>query len=85
MNIRIDIDRLVIEGVPIASREAALIRASVERELTRLVADGGIHLQMQSGVALARVAAPAIKMKRESPARFGENIARSVYGGIGKS
>jgi hypothetical protein len=84
MKIRIDIDRLVIEGLPIASRDAALIHAAVERELTRLVGDGGIHPHMQSGVALPRVAAPAIRLKRESPARLGESIARSVYGAIGK-
>jgi hypothetical protein len=85
MNVRLQIDRLVLEGVSISPGQRPLLQAAIEAELSRLLTSGGIAPHLASGGALPRVSAPGIQLTRaSSPARLGQQIARSVYGGIGK-
>jgi hypothetical protein len=82
MSIRVHIERLVLEGLPIGRHEGPLVQAAVEGELARLMGEGAPAI---SGGAIARVSAPAVSLARnDDPARLGQQIARSVYGGIGK-
>jgi hypothetical protein len=82
MTIRIHIDRLVLEGLPLGHNEGPLVQAAVEAELARLMGGGA---PPPSGGATARVTAPSISLtSNNSPADLGQQIARSVHGGIGK-
>lgn len=84
MNVRLHIDRLVIEGldVPYASRDA--LQAAVERELSRLIARDGIARQWTAGAAVPSVRAPEIATASTArPAQLGAAIAGAVHGGIG--
>lgn len=82
MTIRLHIDRLVLEGLPLGAHEGPLVQAAVEAELARLMAGAA---PPPSGGATARVTAPAISLTPDnSPAHLGQQIARSVHGGIGK-
>lgn len=82
MTIHIHIDRLVLEGLPIGHHEGPLVQAAVEAELARLIAGG---TRPPSGGATARVTAPSISLVHHStPDQIGQQIARSVHGGIGK-
>jgi hypothetical protein len=85
MNINLHIERLVLDGLPIEQHEANLIQAIVETELASLlmVQEPGARSNFVSG-ALPRVTAPPIQLTSHSPAHVGEQIARAVYGGIGK-
>ena len=85
MDIRVHIENLVLEGLPIERRQAAQVQAVVETELARLLAEGGISAELQSGGALPSAPARAIALDgKAGPARLGRQIARSVYGGIGR-
>jgi len=80
MNINLHIDRLVLEGLPVAHNESQLLEAALETELTRLlVADGQRGRLDFSSCATPHVAAPGIQLMSNSSSKLGEQIARSVY------
>jgi hypothetical protein len=86
MNINLHIERLVLEGVNIQSGHGAAIKEAVEAELSRLLSEGGLAPRLQSGGALPSIRAGSIELgDNHNPTRLGQEIARSVYSGIGES
>jgi hypothetical protein len=86
MNIHLHIERLILDGLPIGSGQGALVQAAVEAELSRLLVQGGIAPSLQSGGAVPSVRAEAIQFTAQStPAQMGQQIAHSVYAGMGKT
>lgn len=83
MNINLHIDRLILDGVTIAPNQRHLLQASVETELTRLLTDGGLASGLAQGTALPRLSTSGIQVTGNNPAQLGQQIAQSVYGGIG--
>jgi len=83
--VNLNIERLVLEGFSLRPGELLLIRAATERELSRLLSEGGISPQLLSGEAVPRLAASDMRLTgAESPKQVGTQIARALYGGIGK-
>lgn len=86
MNVELHINQLVLDGFTLTPHERALLRAAVEGELTRLLSEGGIGASWQSGGAVGSMRADSVHLPADnSPALIGEQIARSVYSGIGKT
>lgn len=85
MNINLHIDRLILDGLNIPHNQRHLLRASVEAELGRLVMEGGVSPRLTNGGAVPQVNAKGIQPgASNNPVQLGQQIARSVYGGIGK-
>jgi len=86
MNINVHIERLVLDGLPVARHQAPLIQTAVEAELARLITAEGLAPSLKSaGGATPTVNAPGIQFTSDSsPAQIGQEIARAVYGGIGR-
>jgi hypothetical protein len=86
MSINLHIERLVLDGLPIARHQAPLVQTAVEAELARLlVADGLAPALRSGGGATPSVDVPGIQFTSDSsPAELGQKIARAVYGGIGR-
>ncbi len=85
MNINLHIERLVLDGISLSPGERLLLQVSVEKELTRLLASGGLSDTLQSGGALYNLRTTGIQLANDqTPARLCEQIAGAVYGGIGK-
>ena len=85
MNVNLNIERLVLEGFSLRPGEQLLVRAAAERELSRLITERGLSSELLSGGAVPRLNAPDISLKGgESPRQVGRQIARALYGGIGK-
>jgi hypothetical protein len=82
--IRVMIDRLVLDGLPLERAQGPAVKAAVEAELSRLLAEGGIDRGLALGGAVPSVSADSIKLAGGGPAQVGMQIARSVYGGIGR-
>jgi hypothetical protein len=83
MTIRIHIERLILEGLPLGHHEGPLVHAAVEAELARLMGRGA---PPPIGGATARVTAPSISLTtNNSPTHLGQQIARSVHGSIKRS
>jgi hypothetical protein len=84
MNVRLHIDRLVLDGLSLGAADRPHLQASVEAELTRLIAAGGIASSFASGAAVPAVRAPQMTFAPGAkPAQLGSAIAGAVYGGVG--
>ncbi|MFL6216662.1 MAG: hypothetical protein ACJ74J_22455 [Blastocatellia bacterium] len=84
MNINLHIERLVLEGLAVESRQSDAIREAVEAELVRLLSENGLSGKLQSGGVFPRLQAQAINLETgNSLPRIGEQIGRSVFGSIG--
>lgn len=83
MNIKLHIDRLMLDGVIIAPDQRHLLQASVETELTRLLTDGGLSSSLAQGIAVPRISIGDIQLTSNNPTQLGQYIAQSMYRGIG--
>ena len=85
MNIHIHIERIVLEGFCVPHHRQGDLRAAVKKELGRLFTSNGLPHGLQSGGAVSRLSADRIQWADEShPTELGQQIARSVYGGLGR-
>ncbi|HKP11811.1 MAG TPA: hypothetical protein VJZ91_06855 [Blastocatellia bacterium] len=84
MNINLHIERLVLEGLPVEARHAALVREAIEAELTRLLAENGLSSGLQTGGVFPRLHADAVHLdKGNLSPQIGRQIGQAVYGSIG--
>ena len=85
MNVNLHIERLVLDGLELERGHEPALRAALEAELTRLIADGGAA-RLASAENVPRVSAPDIETAGDGDtARLGRQIARSVYDGFGNN
>jgi hypothetical protein len=86
MNIHLHIERLILDGLPLGAGQGALVQAAVEAELARLLVQGGIAPSLQAGGAVPSVRTSTIQPTAQStPSQMGQQIAHSVYTGMGKT
>lgn len=84
MNVRIHIDRLVLDGLALNAADRPQLGAALESVLARLIAAGGLSPDLAHGAALPSLRAPAMTVARNAkPAAVGASIARAVYGEVG--
>ncbi|MGB8702286.1 MAG: hypothetical protein WCD18_22955 [Thermosynechococcaceae cyanobacterium] len=83
-NIQLHIDRLILDGIDIPHAQRPLLQAAVEAELGRLLTEGGLGSEWRSGGAMPSISTPSIQLSPDgNPTQWGQQIAQSVYGGIG--
>jgi hypothetical protein len=82
MKVNLHIERLILNGLPIERAQGPLVKAALEVELTRLLAEGGLGAELTSGGAVPAIKADSIELIDGSPTLMGRQIARSVYGGM---
>jgi hypothetical protein len=84
MTITLHIDRLVLEGLPVASGQASAMQHAVERELVRMLATGGLSPTFASGGAAGDIPGGLLQLVGiHDPHRLGARIAHAIYAGIG--
>lgn len=80
MNINIDIEKLVFEGMAISPSQRPLLQAAVEAELGRLLATEGIPEKWKAGGV---VPSGAIQLKPgRNLTQMGQQIAQEIFGGM---
>jgi hypothetical protein len=85
MNINLHIERFILDGLNVGAAQGALVREAVEAELARLFSEGGLAPDLQSGGAWSNIRPVSIALNgNENPLRLGQEIARSIYAGIGE-
>jgi hypothetical protein len=85
MNITVNIERLIFEGVSLAPWQRPLLQAAVEAELARLLAEGGVGGGLAAGWAVPSLPAGAIQLPGDGdPVAMGAQIAQAVYGGMSR-
>ena len=82
--IKVHIERLVLDGLPVTRSQGPQVQAAVEAELSRLMSEGGLAPELASGGAVPSVRANSINSVGRSPAQIGRQIAKAVYGGMGR-
>jgi hypothetical protein len=80
VNVKLHIERLVIEGAALAPGGKERLLAAVEAELTRMIARDGIAREYRAGGATPALTAGTIGTPAKDPAQFGAEIARAVHG-----
>lgn len=83
MRLRIRIDRVILDGVPIASAHAPSVRAAIESELGRLFTEHGLPDSLRRGGATPHLRAPDARVAPGQPVRTGTHIAGAVYRRLG--
>lgn len=85
MNVRLHIERLVLDGLELERGHEPVLRAALEAELTRLIADGGGATHLLHAGMVPRLSAPGIETagRGGDPAHLGRQIARSVFDSLG--
>lgn len=84
MKIQVHIDRLVLDGLPVRNRESKAINEAIEKELTRLLAEGRLPEILETNGAFTRLPAGTMKVAENNPSMIGTEIARAIYRGIGQ-
>jgi hypothetical protein len=85
MSIRLHIEHLLLDGLPVSRSQGAQVKAAVEAELGRLLSEHGVAREFQSGAALPNVRAGAMHAPRgATPGMLGTQIARSIFAGVGR-
>jgi hypothetical protein len=85
MNVRLHIERLILEGLDVPPGDA--LQLAVETELTRLIGERGLGALGQASacsIAVPSVRAPQIQVDASfNSVRTGTAIAAAVHGAIG--
>lgn len=85
MNINVNIERLILEGVSIPVSQRPLLQAAVEAELARLLTADGLASSWEKGGAVPSLSAGVIQLNSDiNPTQLGQQIAQSVYRGMGQ-
>lgn len=84
MNVRLHIDRLVLDGLDLAYADRGKLAAAVEAELARLIGAGGIGADLSTGAALDALQGASIQVGPGLPVeQVGARIAQGIYDGLG--
>jgi hypothetical protein len=85
MNIHLHIERLVLAGLPLSAADGPRVRAALEVELSRLLAQGRLLPSLDAGGAIPSLSAGAVGFGTErGPNEFGREIAGALSASIGK-
>ena len=91
MNVTIEIEHLILDGIDIAPGEHPALQAALERELGRLVAGDLLAGGNMLGGLTQDGAAPGVRggdvrlAPGGAPAQWGRQIARAVYMGLAQA
>ncbi|NJL63205.1 MAG: hypothetical protein HC836_14155 [Richelia sp. RM2_1_2] len=84
MNINVNIERLILDGMSVPHAERPLLQAALEVELARLLAVDGLAPNLLEGGTQARINAGSMEIDNNSNyTQMGQNIAQAVYRGMG--
>jgi len=81
--IELHIDRLTLDGFTLTGAQSSILQVALERELSRLLSEGGLTKTFNAGFALA--ATPPLNAgisPSASPSVIGRDLARTLYQGI---
>jgi hypothetical protein len=84
VDIRLHIERLVIDGSLLATGSEQSLESAMQMELLRLLHEDGLAPRLAIGGTLHHLAAPTIRIEPHTDAKsVGETIAKAIYRGIG--
>lgn len=85
MNITLQIERLILNDLSLSPSQRARLQDIVEAELAHLLTTQGVPTPLQQGGTIAKLPAPIQVDPTMTPTQMGQQIARSIYEGMGRS
>ena len=83
MNVRLHIDRLVLDGITVPQVDRPRLQEAVELELVRLIGEGGVSAAFEAGLAVPAIDAGDLQIRSGTgPHDLGQQIAGALYGGL---
>jgi len=84
MNINVHIERLVLDGLPIAGPDSSIVQVAIETELTRILVRQGLN-GLSSG-AVPQVPGSPIELARDAkPGPIGHQIGHALFNSLSSS
>jgi hypothetical protein len=84
-DITISIERVILDGLPVAAHQRGKLQAAFEAELARLLANGELAFDLQTGGLRKQVPAGVLELKAdETIDTLGKKLAQAIYRGIGQ-
>jgi hypothetical protein len=84
VKVNLHIERLILDGLTVSSLQGAAVRSALERELARVLAQGGLPGPWGEDGAVLRLAVQHFTLAPgERPDAIGRRIAHSLHRGIG--
>ena len=81
MNINLQIDRLILDGIDLTPSQRAHLQATLSAELSQLFIAQGVPSQWQNGGAIASLPSGKLEVSQGSdPSQMGQQIAQQIYG-----
>jgi hypothetical protein len=81
--IRLRIDTLVLDGLPVAPADTPALRRAIEAALAERLATSGVGSEFSTGVALDRLRAATIELRPgATPTTLGTRIGQALAGGL---
>ena len=85
MKVRLDIGRLVLDGIDLDAHDRAQLQSAAETELARILTERGLSSTLAGGTTMPALHGSDMNIARDAtPADIGVAIARSVAGGVSK-
>ena len=85
MKVRLDIGRLVLEGIDLGAQDRAHLQSAAETELARILTERGLASGLSGGIAMPVLRGGDMSIARDAtPSDIGVAIARSVAGGVAR-
>lgn len=82
--IRLTIDRIVLDGFDLSPHAAARLCTELHNELTRALSAGTADIAVSNG-SLERVMAPPVRTAVANPGHLAHDLASSIAKGVGVS
>ena len=79
MNINLQINRLILEDIDLSPSQRALLKTTVESELSRLLAVNGIPQHLEQGGNITKLPTKINVTNNLNPRQIGQGIAQSIY------
>lgn len=79
MKVRVHIDRVVLDGLPLATRDSGVVMAAIQRTIAEEIVAGDLSPEVRGAGAIDRLGAPAIDLPHgASASAIGRRIGKSV-------
>lgn len=87
MNVRLHIERLVLDGIDVTPVQRTALVGATEAELGRLFSSNGLPDQVASGFSVPSADGGTIRQATSGfdSVAFGHEVARAIYRGMGGS
>jgi len=85
MEVRVHIDRLIVDGPIMGRAERNRLAEALSRELGRLITENGLPLAMAGGLAVPVALGGPLNGFPTDPGAYGRALAGAVYAGLGNA